>query len=288
LFEIHIRNFIVTFVSNNITFSRLDSRISAYKLKLGDNIMPSELKSATSRANGAKSKGPITPEGKAQSSHNATTHGFTSKKTIVLACENPDRFQEMLADYAETYQPGCPVEKDLVDEMVACRWRILRLRMMETALLDSEMERELPASETSSDTGYRMAFAFRRLVDQSRAISLISRHESRLHRIHERSHHTLRELQKNSPSVSAGASEPLTPAPVQPEPPPPSVEQAPPSPVDEKSRKEPTPLAPAAARKARKPLSFVRYHRAVAQAVLPVWFPGFSSRNQRQAYIRKS
>ena len=279
LLEIHINNFIITFVSNSITFSRLDSHIFSYKLKLGDNIMTSELKSATSRANGAKSHGPKTPEGKEKSSHNATTHGFTSKKTIVLACENPDRFQEMLADYAETYQPGCPVEKDLVDEMVACRWRILRLRMMETALLDSEMERELPASETSSDPGYRMAFAFRRLVDESRAISLVSRHESRLHRIHERSHRTLRELQQTRKEQAA---EPLTPAPVQPEPPPPpSVEQAPPSPVDEKSRNEPTPLAPAAAKKARQPLSFVRHRRAVAQAFLPVWFPCLSSRNRR-------
>jgi hypothetical protein len=25
----------------------------------------------------------------------------------------------MIADYVETYQPGCPVEKDLVAEMVA-------------------------------------------------------------------------------------------------------------------------------------------------------------------------
>jgi hypothetical protein len=38
--------------------------------------------------------------------------------------------------------------------------------MMETALMDSEMQRELPDSETSTDPGYRMAFAFRRLADE--------------------------------------------------------------------------------------------------------------------------
>ena len=92
--------------------------------------------------------------------------------------------------------PAAPVESDLVDEMVACRWRMQRLRLIETALLDSEMERELPESETTDDPGYQMAFAFRRLVDESRAISLASRYESRLHRIHERSHRTLRELQQ--------------------------------------------------------------------------------------------
>jgi hypothetical protein len=162
----------------------------------------------------------------------------------------------MLADYAEAYQPGCPVEEDLVDEMVACRWRILRIRMMETALMDSEMEREVSASETSSDPGYRMAFAFRRLVDESRAISLISRYESRLHRIHERSHHTLRELQQTRKEQM---TEPVVaPAPVQPEPPPPAAGV--PDPVaDEKSRNEPTPLTPAATTKEGQPLSIVRH-----------------------------
>src|SRR5260370_2856162 len=153
--------------------------------------MTSDLKSATSRANGAKSHGPITPEGKEKSSRNSLVHGFTSKNTMILECENQDEFQEMLGHYAATYKPGCPVEKDLVHEMVACRWRMQRLRMIETALMDSEMERELPEGEVPADPGYQIAFAFRRLVDESRAISLASRYESRLHRIHERSHRTL-------------------------------------------------------------------------------------------------
>jgi hypothetical protein len=216
--------------------------------------MTSELKSATSRANGAKSDGPITPEGRDKSSQNSLNHGFTAKKTVLLACENPDQFQEMLGDYAHTYQPGSPVEEDLVAEMVACRWRMLRLRMIETALMDSEMERDVPEAETSDDPGYRMAFAFRRPVNGSRAISLASR--SRLHRIHEHSHRTLRELQ-NNPSVSAGSPEPVSPTPVQPEAPPQAaaVEEAPPLNNDEKSRNEPTP----AARKNRQPLSIVEH-----------------------------
>ncbi len=226
--------------------------------------MTSDLKSATSRANGAKSHGPKTAEGREKSSQNSLNHGFTAKKTVLLACENPAQFQEMLGDYAATYHPGSPVEEGLVNEMVACRWRMQRLRMIETALMDSEMQRELPEAENPDDPGYRMAFAFRRLVDGSRAISLASRYESRLHRIHERSHWTLRELQQSrtaSPSVSAGATEP-TPAPIQPEPLPPTVavpEQAPPPPVDEKSRNEPTPPVPAAATKNRQRLSIVRH-----------------------------
>jgi hypothetical protein len=250
--------------------------------------MTSELKSATSRANGAKSRGPKTAEGREKSSRNSLSHGFTSKKTMVLHCESEEEFQLMLGRYAATYQPGSPVEEGLVNEMVAARWRMQRLRLIETALLDSEMQREeLPESETTDDPAFQLAFAFRRLVDESHAISLASRYESRLHRIHERSHRTLRELQKsrpNSPSVSEGAP---APASVQPEPPPPtgdrpvlvpdrSVEDAPPSsttvasvipptpkpqlqpsPCVRKLRNEPTPPSSAAVKKDRQRLSTV-------------------------------
>ena len=225
--------------------------------------MTSELKSTTAKTNGAKSRGPKTPETREKSSLNSLDHGFTAKKTIVLKCENEDDFQEMLGRYAATYQPGSPVEEGLVNEMVACRWRMQRLRMIETALLDSEMDRELPETEnqvTPEDPGYQIAFAFRRIVDESRAISLASRYESRLHRIHERSHRTLRELQQSRMRQTAGPS----PAPVQPEPPDPNIEQAPASHPDKKLRNEPTPQTPAVARKDRQRLSFVG-HRGFRQ-----------------------
>src|SRR6266851_10397333 len=67
--------------------------------------MTSDLKSATSRANGAKSKGPKTAEGRQKSSQNALTHGFTAVSTILIDCEDPDEHLDLLADYNETYQP---------------------------------------------------------------------------------------------------------------------------------------------------------------------------------------
>ena len=216
----------------------------------------SELKSETSRANGAKSNGPKTPEGREKSSRNSLKHGFTAKSTIVLECENKEQFQEMLGYYKVTYQPGSGVEEDLVTDMVACRWRMQRLRAIETSLIDSEMDRDLPEGQTPEDPGHQLAFAFRRLVDESRAISLASRYEARLHRIHERTHRTLRELQQTrtgNPSVSAGFPPPA------PEPPPPTApvpEQAQPKSAPEKSRNEPTP----AARKVRQPL-LIKQHR---------------------------
>jgi hypothetical protein len=107
--------------------------------------------------------------------------------------------------------------------MVACRWRMERLRLIETALMDSEMNRDLPEAETSEDPAYQMAFAFRRLVDESRSISLASRYESRLHRIHEHSHRTLRELQQTRTSAEApdpekSPNEPTPPTAIDPQP----------------------------------------------------------------------
>jgi len=183
--------------------------------------MTSELKSATARANGAKSRGPKTPETRQKSSCNSLGHGFTAKKTIVLECENEDDFHTMLGYYAETYQPGSAVEEDLVAEMVAARWRIQRLRTIETALLDGEMNCPVHDPETRAsapdDPGQQLAQAFRRLVDESRAISLASRYESRLHRIHERCHRTLRELQQTRSELNLVSplpeAEPPAPAP---------------------------------------------------------------------------
>jgi hypothetical protein len=220
--------------------------------------MTSELKSETSRANGAKSRGPITAEGKEKSSRNSLKHGFTAKSTIVLECENKAQFLEMLGYYKVTYQPGSGVEEDLVTDMVACRWRMQRLRAIETSLIDSEMNRDLPEGQTSEDPGHQLAFAFRRLVDESHAISLASRYESRLHRIHDRTHRTLRELQQTRPATTPTPSPTTAPTP----PPIPSVSAgvpeptSAPEPTPEKSPNEPEPTA----RKNRQPL-LINQHR---------------------------
>ena len=104
--------------------------------------MPSELKSETARANGAKSRGPTTAAGREKSSRNSLRHGFTSRSTIVLECENPEEFKEMLADYKATYRPDNAAESDLVDQMVAARCRIRRIWTFETTLLHNEIRRK--------------------------------------------------------------------------------------------------------------------------------------------------
>ena len=57
--------------------------------------MPTQLKSDTARLNGAKSQGPKTAEGRANSSRNAVKHGLSSRNPLVLECDNDDGFQAL-------------------------------------------------------------------------------------------------------------------------------------------------------------------------------------------------
>jgi hypothetical protein len=212
--------------------TQLPSTIPAVRSYQESN-MPSELKSETARINGAKSHGPTTPEGKEKSSLNAIKHGLTANHTFILKCESPEEYQAMLAEHIAIHQPVTPPEKELVDQMAIARWRIRRFVAAETDLIDSEMvrNREKVNNEFApTDSGVHLAMAIRSLADESRALSLMSRYESRHQRVHDKAYAALRELQQlrtHSPSVSAGANpEPPT---VSPDPPPAQPEPVPPA-----------------------------------------------------------
>jgi hypothetical protein len=164
--------------------------------------MPSPLKSDTARTNGAKSRGPKSPETRAISAQNALKHGFTSRHTTLLECENPEEFAQTQAEHIATYRPGNDAQQDLIDEMVSARWRIRRIRVAESVLIDLEMRRnhlEVEKQFPDPEPVVYVAEAIRTLFDDSCSISLISRYESRLFRMHDRAYRTLRELQKAGP-----------------------------------------------------------------------------------------
>src|SRR6266567_629180 len=159
-------------------------------------MMPTQLKSETARANGAKSQGPKTAQGREISSRNSTKHGLSSRNLLVLECENADDFQAVHDSQMEIHQPATPAEKDLVDQMIAARWRIIRLQSIESGLLDTEMRRR-KRIEQKLETGHvvQLSDAYAEQANDSRAMALASRHESRLNRMYQSSYKVLRDLQ---------------------------------------------------------------------------------------------
>jgi hypothetical protein len=173
--------------------------------------MRTERQTQASRANGAKSRGPATPEGKLASSRNATTHGMLSG-TIVLEGESKDRFRALLAALHEELQPRTPIETSLVENMAVARWRQMRIWGMEKAGMEHEMRRQAEASQSTEDTATRSALAFRTLCDDSRSLELINRYESRYDRQYLRAHRRLLELRdrRTPPPAQPASSGPDT------------------------------------------------------------------------------
>jgi hypothetical protein len=158
--------------------------------------MVSHLKSETARANGAKSRGPTTDEGKEKSSRNSLKHGLTAGNgNILLDCEDRAQFDEVQSKLLGIHEPATPAEKDVVEEMVAARWRTRRMWTIETNLLNVEILIHNP-SVSEGDPGIHLAMAFRTLSDDSRSLALASRYEARLQRVYDRAYKTLRELQQ--------------------------------------------------------------------------------------------
>jgi len=95
--------------------------------------MASARKIRASRLNGAKSRGPITAQGKKTSSLNALKHGLTAK-TAVLCNENHSLFEKLQQTYIDSFEPTSPLELELIHTMVTAEWRLRRAWAVEAAL----------------------------------------------------------------------------------------------------------------------------------------------------------
>jgi hypothetical protein len=166
------------------------------------NQLSSELKSETARINGAKSHGPVTPEGKARSSANSRRHGLTA--SALLEGESDEHFQLLLADFMDHFQPQTGVEADLVEVMAIARWRLRRLLAIEAHLFDLEIIYHDDQIKSRSklkpmEQEDRMAFAFQKLGDNGNSLTLLLRYEGSLNRSYDKALKQLLQLQSNRP-----------------------------------------------------------------------------------------
>jgi len=87
-----------------------------------------------SRRNGAKSRGPKTPEGKARSAQNALKHGFRAQKYVVLPNEDGAAFEALEAALMEELAPQGALQTVLARRVVAAAWRLERAERLEAEL----------------------------------------------------------------------------------------------------------------------------------------------------------
>src|SRR5690348_242833 len=114
----------------------------------------SEKRILAARANGAKSRGPITPQGKANSSRNAIRHGLLAA-SVLVDTECRHNFKSVLDMLVQRFQPADGVELAMVEELAASTWRLRRVWSMESEMLESAMaDQSAPALIT------RMTVAF--------------------------------------------------------------------------------------------------------------------------------
>src|SRR5579871_1912150 len=149
--------------------------------------MSSQLKIDSARANGAKSHGPKTGEGRKISSQNALKHGLYSA-SVVLSTESREEYDQLLAAYSEHFLPEGPVEFHLVEEMVDAKWRDHRLRAIEADLIEDAMidaKKRLDLEYVKYDDIIKLSSAYHSLA-YAPALALLTRQESRLERAYSR------------------------------------------------------------------------------------------------------
>jgi hypothetical protein len=140
--------------------------------------MTSQRRLTSSRANGAKSRGPLDPEARLRSARNNLRHGLLAK-LILLKDEKPQVLVDLIAAFERDFSPSNEVERALVENLAINRWRLLRLFTIERANLQAEID---TFDSSQQDAATRAALAFRSLGDQSRSLDLLNRYEARFER----------------------------------------------------------------------------------------------------------
>ena len=152
--------------------------------------MTQEERARIARENGAKSKGPVTPEGKEKSARNSIDHGLRAEKLkhfapphyVALCNEDRRDYYQLLDELASVYQPVNLVAAGIVRDIAVARWQLLRLDTCITsqwnlALIDQAQKpltvapelgevQTMARSVEALYTGHAIAHKLNRQIDQ--------------------------------------------------------------------------------------------------------------------------
>ena len=97
---------------------------------------PSDARVEASRRNGARSREPRTPEGKARAAQNALKHGMRAQKYLVLPDEDAAEFEALEAALIEELAPVGALQAVLAKRVAVAAWRLARADRIEAELFE--------------------------------------------------------------------------------------------------------------------------------------------------------
>jgi len=138
-----------------------------------------EAQNEASRNNGKLSHGPVTEEGKAISSQNATRHGLLSS-LAVLPGEQQAHFDLILNSALLKYEPEDLGELHMVHQLAMHHWRQLRIWAMQMAAHAGEIlsQEEAAPDILDRDMDWRAYAAYKAMHSDRRCVELMHRYET--------------------------------------------------------------------------------------------------------------
>ena len=157
--------------------------------------MTSEKQIQANRRNAQKGTGPNTPEGKAAVRHNALKHGLLAEDVLLFE-EDRDELRQLGERLIGELRPEGELEELQVEQIVAARWRLRRLRRVEAGIFNVELtgatSRHLPPIHSET---IMLGLSFIRDANGANALSKLSRYETAIERSLYRALHELQRLQ---------------------------------------------------------------------------------------------
>jgi hypothetical protein len=208
-----------------------------------------------SRRNGALSKGPVTPEGKARSSRNAVTHGCLAT-LLTFDPGEAEIFNCILAEYSARFEPRDQVEHDLVEEIVRAKWQMRQVWAYESSTLALQMIQDscnVARDWKSLGEQDRRTLAFTASIKDNNTIPNLQRYNRSLALQAERAMKMLMELKgQRLPPAEEPADDPAD------------------QPVNSTERKEPSPISAHPSPITARPAARAVYGYATSPAALRV------------------
>lgn len=140
--------------------------------------MSSDARINASRANGKRSRGPITSEGKAISSQNRVNHGLFIDSSL-LPGEDKKELRKVLARELLEHEPESPIENQIVQKMALYQWKQMRIWAMEVGGHAGEIRNQEgnQLDILSRDMAYRAYVAYKDTHGDRRCMELLHRYE---------------------------------------------------------------------------------------------------------------